>query len=98
MKTQKPVCRKIIPTWQNNPWYERSEEFYEKVYAGGECRYCRKKILTKLDFCDCAEMFAARERFKRMIAPRPVIHPQIKEETQEYNPDQFTEPAAGVPL
>lgn len=79
---------KLDTTWQNDPWNDRSEEFYALCYKGGSCRYCHQQINTKLDICNCSGMKAARARFKALInstpaepAPEPVF----------YNPNQFTE-------
>ena len=29
-----------MTAWQPDPWYEKSEEFYQEVYAGGKCKFC----------------------------------------------------------
>lgn len=91
----------ISNEWKPNPWYKRSEEFYGMVYKGGSCRYCGKLITTPLDVCDCAGMKTARGKFKKLINQQAGIMPkqeptQADEEEQDYNPDAFTEPGAGV--
>ena len=83
-----PKLRKIVPVWQNDPWYDRSEEFYNMVYKGGSCRYCQKVITTPLDICDCAGMKRARARFQAFVRG------EKKDTTPEpkfYNPNAFTE-------
>ena len=91
----------VAKAWQPDPWLKRSEEFYGMVYKGGSCRYCHKPILTALDGCDCAGMKAARDKFKKLINQQAGIIPKVQptqadEEEQEYDPNAFTEPGAGV--
>lgn len=83
----KPKCS---GEWIPDEWYKRSEEFYQMVYKGGECRYCHKVIATPLDHCECAGMIEARERFKRLIN-HIKIPAEIPRKPIDYNPDQFHE-------
>ena len=83
-----------MSTWTQDPWLERSEEFYRMVYAGGRCRYCGKAIVTAIDLCDCAEMNHARDRFQRAIRqPAPAGPPAPPAEAVRDNPDRNIEPA-----
>ena len=73
-----------MTAWQPDPWYEKSEEFYQEVYAGGKCKFCGHPINSRLDVCSCRSMRIARERYKRQLRgiPEPI----------QYNPDAFIEP------
>jgi len=83
-----PEKPKIDTTWKQDPWNDRSEEFYNLCYKGGVCRYCGKEILTKLDVCGCAGMLAARARFQALIRGG---QPKAAPEPIDYNPDKFVE-------
>ena len=77
--------------WKPDPWMERSDEFFDEIYAGGKCKFCGHTILTFKDVCDCDGMKAARDEFKRKIyaKPTPTIPVQPK---KEYKPDAHIEP------